>query len=168
MYQSYLKIAPVALALSILTACTQAPPPPPPDTRAADEKTIRDYESQWAKEFTAKDMDKVLAHYADDGSVLMPDIGIMTGKDAIRGGLKDFLADPAFTLDLQTAKVEVSKGSDIAYSQGTYAVTFTDPKAKKVMTEKGKYVEVYRKQADGSWKVAEDINNADAPAAPSK
>ena len=35
-------------------------------------------------------------------------------------------------------------------------------------TGAGKYVEVYRKQADGSWKVAEDINNADAPAAPSK
>ena len=39
----------------------------------------------------------------------------------------------------------------------------TGPK-KKPVTEMGKYVEVYRKQTDGSWKVIEDINNPDAPA----
>jgi quercetin dioxygenase-like cupin family protein len=31
-------------------------------------------------------------------------------------------------------------------------------------TEKGKYVTAWKKQADGSWKVTEDIFNADAPA----
>jgi ketosteroid isomerase-like protein len=60
--------------------------------------------------------------------------------------------------------VEVSTGGDLAYSQGAYAFTGTDPKTKRVMSEKGKYVEVYKKQADGSWKIVEDINNADAPA----
>src|SRR5579862_7715497 len=161
-----LRTAPLALLLQV--ACTQAPPPPAPDTRAADEKTIRDYEAQWVKEFAAKDMDKIVAHYADDGSVLMTDAPIATGRDAIRGLLKDVVADPAFALELQTVKVEVPKGGDIAYSQGTYSVNITDPKSKKVLTEKGKYLEVYRKQADGSWKVVEDMNNADAPAAPAK
>ena len=74
---------------------------------------------------------------------------------------------PKFSLELTTAKVEVSSG-DLAYSQGTYAVTATDPKTKKVIMEKGKYVEVYKKQPDGSWKIVEDINNADAPAKPVK
>jgi ketosteroid isomerase-like protein len=32
------------------------------------------------------------------------------------------------------------------------------------MTETGKYVTIYRKGADGSWKAIQDINNADAPA----
>jgi uncharacterized protein (TIGR02246 family) len=159
-----LKMAPLALAVC-LSGCTQAPPPAPPDTRAADEKTIRDSEAQWVKEFAARDMDKILAHYADDGSVLMADSPIMTGKDAIRAGMKDILADPAFALDLQTVKVSVSK-DDLAYSQGTYRVTVTDPKTKKPVLEKGKYVEVYKKQPDGSWKVVEDVTNADAPAAP--
>jgi len=153
------------LALVILQGCTQAPPPAP-DTRAADEKAIRDSETQWVKDFAAKDMDKIVGHYADDASALMTNAPIMTGKDAIRGGLKDFLADPAFALELNTVKVEVSKTSDLAYSQGTYSVTTTDLKTKKAVVEKGKYVEVYRKLADGSWKVVEDMNNADAPASP--
>jgi ketosteroid isomerase-like protein len=40
----------------------------------------------------------------------------------------------------------------------------TDPKTKKLVTETGKHVAVYRKQADGSWKAILDIDNADAPA----
>jgi ketosteroid isomerase-like protein len=34
----------------------------------------------------------------------------------------------------------------------------------KVLREKGKYVTIYSRQADGSWKMMEDISNADAPA----
>jgi hypothetical protein len=34
------------------------------------------------------------------------------------------------------------------------------------MSEKGKYVTVWKKQANGQWKVAEDIFNADAPPPP--
>jgi uncharacterized protein (TIGR02246 family) len=163
----YVRTAPLALLL-LQVACTEAPPPAPPDTRAADEKTIRDYEAQWVKEFAAKDMDKIVAHYADDGSVLLPNAPLMTGKDAIRNGLKDAVADKNFALELNTVKVEVAKGGDLAYSQGTYSFTGTDAKTKKPVVEKGKYVEVYRKQADGSWKLVEDMNNPDAPAAPAK
>jgi uncharacterized protein (TIGR02246 family) len=163
----YLTIAPLALVL-LQVACTQAPPPAPPDTRAADEKAIRDTEAQWVKDYQAKDVEKGVAHYADDASLLMPGMPIMTGKDTIKGAFKAFLADPAFALDFSAAKVEVSKGGDIGYTQGAYTMTMTDPKTKKPVTEKGKYVTVYKKQADGSWKAIEDMNNADAPAAPAK
>jgi uncharacterized protein (TIGR02246 family) len=159
------KLTPLLFVLQI--GCTQAPAPAPapPDTRAADEKTIMDGEAGLAKDFTAKDPDKILAHYADNASMFLPDAPIMNGKDAIRAGMKEAVADPKFSLDLVTRKVEVSSGGDLAYSQGTYTVTATDSKTKKVTTERGKYVEVYKKQADGSWKIVEDINNADPPPA---
>jgi uncharacterized protein (TIGR02246 family) len=160
------RLAPLALAV-LLFGCAQAPPPAPPDTRAADEKAIRDTETQWVKAFAAKDMDKIVAPYADDATVLLSNAPTMTGKDAIRAGMKDAIADPKFALDLKTVKVDVSK-DDLAYSQGTYSVMATDPKTKKVVTETGRYVEVYKKQADGSWKIVEDINSPEAPAAPAK
>ncbi|MBZ5632490.1 MAG: SgcJ/EcaC family oxidoreductase [Acidobacteriia bacterium] len=160
------RIAPLALAM-LLFGCAQAPPPAPPDTRAADEKTIRDMETAWVKEFAAKDIDKIVAHYAEDATVILSNAPTMAGKDAFRAGMKDFLADPKFSLDLKTAKVDVSKDG-LAYSQGTYSVTGTDAKTKKVMTEAGRYIEVYKKQADGSWKVVEDINSPEAPAVPAK
>jgi len=160
------RIAPLALAV-LLFGCTQAPVPAPLDTRAADEKAIRDTETEWVKAFAAKDMDKVLAPYADDATVLLSNAPTMVGKDAIRAGMKDVVTDPKFSLDLKTVKVYVSK-DDLAYSQGTYSVTTTDPRTKKVMAETGRYVEVYKKQADGSWKIVEDINSPEAPAVPAK
>ena len=119
------RLAPLALAV-LLFGCAQAPPPAPPDTRAADEKAIRDMETAWVKEFAAKDMDKIVAHYADDGTVLLSNAPTMVGKDAIRAGMKDAIADPKFSLDLKTVKVDVSK-DDLAYSQGTYSVTSHRP-----------------------------------------
>jgi ketosteroid isomerase-like protein len=53
-------------------------------------------------------------------------------------------------------------------TQGSYTLTYTDPKTKKAVMEKGKYVEVYMKQADGSWKNTADISNTDEPVAPVK
>jgi hypothetical protein len=47
-------------------------------------------------------------------------------------------------------------------------MTFTDSKTKKVVSQKGKYVAVYMKQADGSWKDVIDIDNWDGPPVPTK
>jgi ketosteroid isomerase-like protein len=60
------------------------------------------------------------------------------------------------------------KTGDLGYSQGAYTMTMTDPKTRKVLSEKGKYVTVYKKQADGGWKAVADIANEDAPPAPAK
>ncbi|MGB9408108.1 MAG: SgcJ/EcaC family oxidoreductase [Terracidiphilus sp.] len=153
-----------ALALAaILAGCNQAPPPAP-DTRQADAKAIRDLETAWSQAAATKDVDKFAAYYADDATALYDNMPIINGKEAIKAAMKPFFQDKNFSLTWATTKVEVARSGDIAYSQGTIAVTFTDPKTKKVMTEKGKYVEVYKKQADGGWKAVEDIWNADAPA----
>jgi len=91
---------------------------------------------------------------------------MVKGHEAMRPVLKERLSDPNLDLQFSASTAEVSKAGDLAYTQGTYSLTTTDAKSKKAMTEKGKYVTVYRKGADGSWKAVQDINNADAPAKP--
>jgi len=152
--------------LSMLLAGCSDTPAPAPDTSAADQKAIKDGEVAWSADYASKDADKIVSHYADDASLMIADLPLMKGKDAIRAGLKELLADKNLALSFTTSSVDSSKGGDLAYSQGTYSMTSTSPKTKKPVTEVGKYVTVYRKQADGSWKAVADINNADAPAAP--
>jgi len=60
----------------------------------------------------------VAAHYADDGTSMIPLMTLMKGKDAIRAGLKEEFSDPNSSLDFHPDKVEVSKSGDMAYSQG--------------------------------------------------
>lgn len=159
-------LAGCAIGLAMLLAGCSETPTPPADTSAADQKAIKDGEIAWAGDWASKDLDKLVSHYADSASVLAPDTQIMTGKDAIRAGLAKMLADKNLSMSFTTTETEVSKGGDLAYTQGTYSMTMTNPRTKKAETERGKYVTVYRKQADGTWKAVEDISNADAPAAP--
>ena len=78
--------------------------------------------------------------------------------------MKDVLADPNWSLALQPVQVEVSRSGDLGYLRGTYVLTASDPTAKKVATEKGRFVTIFRMEADGSWKAVQEISNAEAPA----
>ena len=85
-----------------------------------------------------------------------------TGKDAIRAGVQQAIADRNFALSFAPTQVEVSREGDLAYARGAYTVTVTDIATKRPVTVRRKYVIVYRKQVDGHWKAIHDINNRDA------
>ena len=50
----------------------------------------------------------------------------------------------------------------MATTRGSYTLTVTNPKTKKTVDEHGDYITVYKKQADGNWKVIEDMAAAEA------
>jgi uncharacterized protein (TIGR02246 family) len=166
MHTQYARAAAITLVV-ILAGCKQAPPPVP-KTHDADVKAIRDLETAQLQGFAARDLDKICAFYADDASAFWPGAPVINGIAAIKTAFKPFLADKNFTNTFASDKVDVAKSGDLGYSQGAYTMTMTDPKTKKVLTEKGKYVEVFRKQADGGWKAVADIINEDAPPVPVK
>jgi uncharacterized protein (TIGR02246 family) len=145
--------------LSFMWGCAT---PPPPDTRAADERAIREIEVEADKAAAAKDLDRYVSFYADDAALFFPNAPLVTGKDAIRKTTDALFATPGFSLSFKTTKVEVSRSGDLAYSYGTNTVTMNDPKGKP-LTDKGKDVAVYRKEPDGKWKVVADIGNSDLP-----
>ena len=164
------KFLPATIALAALLAgCTPATPPAAPDTRDADAKAIRQLEADWSQAAAAKDVDKGVSFYADDASVFPSGMPVVTGKANILAFLKTLPADKNFSMTWPPSdKVVVSKSGDLAYTQGSVTVTSTDPKTEKAVLEKHKYVVVYMKQADGSWKAVADIFNADGPATPVK
>jgi uncharacterized protein (TIGR02246 family) len=158
---------PASLALAALLAGCTHTTPPAADTREADATAIRQLEADWLKAYQAKDADKITSFYADDGSVFNTDMPIATGKADILTLYKKEVADKNFSVTFPPSdKVVVAKSGDMAYTTGTYTATYT--KAKKAVSEKGKYVEVYMKQPDGSWKDVADISNPNSPPVPEK
>jgi uncharacterized protein (TIGR02246 family) len=147
----------LALVLFV-SACGQQTPP---DTRASDESAIRDLDAQWSKTAAANDLEGSVSYYSDDASVLPPNAPIATGKQAIHAAWASLLA-PASSVSWQVSKVDVSRSSDLAYAMGVYQETFRDSQDKP-QTDHGKYVEVWKKQADGKWKTVADIFNSDLP-----
>jgi uncharacterized protein (TIGR02246 family) len=133
----------------------------PPDTRAADESTIRALDAQWAKAAAARDVDGSVSYYSDDASLLGPNAPIASDKAGIRAAWASLLG-PDTSLSWQASKVEVSRSGDLAYVQGVYQMTSKDARG-KTTADNGKFVEVWKKQADGKWKTVADIFNSDLP-----
>ncbi len=144
----------------LTTACVKAP-----DTREADIKAIKDMESAWLKTAATKDVGAFIAYYADDASVLMPNAPIFNGKAAIKESLKPLMTDPNFSVTFIPTRVEVAKSGDLGFTQGPYKMTFSDQRGNKFEDE-GKYLTVWHKQADGTWKAVEDTFMSDLPLPP--
>jgi ketosteroid isomerase-like protein len=154
-------LAPLALLVS-LVACTPAPAPVA-DTREADIAAIRQTEEAWNAAWSTKVADNITPYWAEDATLMAPGVPTVKGGDAIRKVVGQLLGDPNFSLSLQIVAVDASRGGDFGYVQGTYTVTATDPAAGKAVTEKGKYLVLYKKQPDESWKCVQYIWNADGP-----
>ena len=160
-----LLLAAVALAACAPQPPAQPPPPAePPDTRAADEAAIRAAVVEWSAAAQAKDPVKFAAFYAEDATVMLAGTSDLSGINQIREGLTGMMKDPNFSLSFSPDKVVVARAGDFAYETGTYTMSMSDPK-KKPVVEQGRYVTVWRKQPDGSWKVVVDAPVSD-PAQP--
>lgn len=73
------------------------------------------------------------------------------------------LLTPEMTVSWKATKVEVAKSGDIGYLYGTYDIAIKSPKGGTPTNDKGKILEVWKKQADGAWKCAVDTFNSDLP-----
>lgn len=134
------------------------------DSPSADEQKLREVDAAWAAAAVAKDVDKTVSYYAESAVVFAPNAPALTTKEAIRTAWKEMLVAPGAALSWKATKVEVSKSGDLGYVSGTYEAKMNDPSGKPV-TERGKFVEILKKQADGSWKCVVDIWNSDTPVA---
>jgi uncharacterized protein (TIGR02246 family) len=143
--------------LLLASACNQTAP----DTRAADESAVKDQDTQWSKTAGTNDLDGTVAYYTDDASLLPPNAPIATGKQAIRAVWATML-NPDVTVSWQVTKTDVARSGELAYVTGVYEIAAKDPKGKS-QEDRGKLVEVWKKQADGKWKVVTDIFNSDLP-----
>lgn len=128
--------------------------------QAQDEATIRGDSAAWSRATQAKNLDEAVSFYAEDGSYDPQGAPAVTGKDAIRKAWQQLFALPGPGLSFTPTKIEVAESGDLAYEAGTYELSLNDTNGKP-KTTMGKYVVVWKKQADGEWKAAEDIANTD-------
>jgi ketosteroid isomerase-like protein len=153
------RMVPICALGLMLTACTTEPPPP--GFTDADRALIRTTMEE-ALEISNTTGDFVQygnLYYAADAVVMPPNGEAVRGREAIMEWNEAF---PPYD-DLRFTQVEVDGCGDIAYVYGTYAMVMTVPEGEQPVNDRGKYIEIWRRQADGSWKVALDVFNSDMP-----
>lgn len=130
---------------------------------AAEEAAVRRADRAIVAAGNAHDIEGLLDVFADDARMLPPNAPPVVGKDAIRE-LAGALVSPDFQVKHDLDEVVVSRGGDLAYVSYSYELTFTGPEGAPV-TETGKDISIYRKNAGGSWKLAIDMWSSNEPAA---
>ncbi len=155
-FYKIIKLAVAMLVVGAMAACTT----PPPDTRAADEAALRKADADWAATAQARNASGWISYYAAYAMVMPPNSKPAITQQDIATAIQGLMKLPDLTIGWRPVKVEVSRAGDLAYIQGTYDLSFTGPKRKKV-SDHGKYIEIWRKQSDGSWKCIVDIWNSD-------
>lgn len=140
---------------------------PPAVSLASDGTLVPLVESEkaFAQAVASRDMDRFLAFWADDGAVFPPGAPIATGKVAIRAEWAALLSDKEAALNWSPVRAEVARSGDLGYTWGTYVLTRTRD-GKEVSRRTGKYLTIWRRGTDGTWRVVADIGSPDPPPEP--
>jgi len=144
---------------AVLLACQ---PAAPAGLTPADEQALRAADAAAVAMIVAKDWAGFAGTFAEDGTILPPNGEAVVGRAAIQAWAEAF---PPIN-EFKAAASEVGGSGDLAYVQGTFSMTISPPGAPAPVSDNGRYIAIYRKQADGSWKVSRDIWNSSMPAPP--
>jgi uncharacterized protein (TIGR02246 family) len=123
---------------------------------------VRAADAAWLKAYQAKDVEKSAAFFGEEGSMLVPNNPVLTGRDAIAKFIARSFTARNYKIAWRPNKADVARSGELGYTSGTYELSFKDASG-KAFADKGKYLMVWKKHANGAWKVLFDISNSDQP-----
>ena len=119
--------------------------------------SIRDQEQEFVRGVFEKDLDRATAILSDDIVAMPPNFPEVHGVDAYRA----MLAEMPELLEFEFLEVEIEGGNNIAFAKGNYVMVM-EVDGEEIGDE-GSFVEVWKKDEQGSWKMHRDIWNSGLP-----
>lgn len=128
---------------------------------ATEERAINAVREREIRAFSAGAVDSLLAVLATDAVMMPPNEPMLTGADAIRTWHQNMANQ--FTVDGRYTDSEVSVLGEWAIERYDGVLRFTPKAGGPTVEQQLKGLHVYRRQPNGSWRIAQDIWNANAP-----
>jgi ketosteroid isomerase-like protein len=144
----------VCVVLAIASMAAQAPGP---DLKAAADQIVKS-DAAFAQSVAEKNREKFLSFIAEVTTFSGGTANELHGRDAVMKGWADFFAPDGPTLSWTPIKGEVIGAGDVGYTTGR-SVFRQKGADGKVTERRGQYVTIWKKQADGSWKVVFDTGS---------
>jgi len=146
--------------LLALGACAKpAPEPAPPVDVAAVKDAIQAREKEWSAAYLTADGNAVAALYTEDGASV-PNTGDWhRGRAAIAKDIQSQFDSVTFTTREDITDEVIPAGSDYVFELGHYAASGTYKVGGKPRSVSGRYAVLWRKDADGAWRLHRDIGS---------
>jgi len=147
----------LSVAVLALGACSNQADAPQTDV-SASKVELGQMNRDFASALNAKDAKAAAALYAEDAVLIPPGEPLVRGREAIEeywrgaiesGGVRDVSVE---TMDA------LSSGS-LGYETGSFVLTANGPDGEAVV-DRGRYVELLRREPDGRWLSTHGIWNA--------
>jgi ketosteroid isomerase-like protein len=94
---------------------------------------------------------------------IAPDAKLLSSDDQGNAAVENVFMQlpPTATLSREPGFVDVSGSGDLGYTWGRYTLIVRSPKGKQPFIQMGNYATVWKRQADGGWKVVLEGNHPD-------
>ena len=119
------------------------------------QQAIQQIHTEFGELYEQRDATAIAAAYLEDGAILVPNQPTVRGRQALEQFWTGFFVDVVGAASIET--VEIAGERDLAYQWATYSLEGG------AQSDAGKFVEIYKRQADGSWKIRLTIFNSDNP-----
>jgi ketosteroid isomerase-like protein len=154
--KSFLPILVVAFLVATIALPVTRPTVAASPKATAD--TLKHLEGEFMKAAAEKGSSGYMSYFADDAVEVPNGAAVISGKVNIAKGM-GFLDDKSNQLIWTPVGADISASADLGYTYGNYEFHSKD-KDGKASIEYGKYTSIWKKQADGGWKVVLDMGNA--------
>jgi ketosteroid isomerase-like protein len=154
----------VCAFVALLTACDrQEPMKPTQPTAASDEKAFTATTGAFHETLRQNDVTGFMSYIDDNAIVAPPGEQPVRGKHAVEQWYKDFLRRYR-TSSLELTGKEVFVGDRWAAEFGSFTWGLTPADRSAPIVDHGTYMQVWRRQPDGTWRFAREVWNS-SPAA---
>jgi uncharacterized protein (TIGR02246 family) len=143
-------------ALAMIGMTTVTMPSAAEDVR----KAIEQVNSRFVESFKSGDSAAIASLYTDTAKILPPDATEIAGQAAIQSLWQSWMDDGFKNLTLESTEVKAS--GDLAYEVGLFSLQ-VPAKNNAMVTATGNYVVVWKRDAEGNWRLHIDTWN-DTPA----
>jgi uncharacterized protein (TIGR02246 family) len=143
----------IMLTLALPMSCRPSAPPPGP---GADPSELMAADRAFAKATATKGVEGWVETFAEDGAMLPAGLPIVRGHKAIRDLMSPAFENEGFKFHWEPEEADIAASGDLGYTIGHYERTVTGPDA-NASTTTGKYVSIWKRQEDGTWKVVVDL-----------
>ena len=124
----------------------------------SDIAAIKAMSAARAKAFNEQNAGAIAIHFTEDGLLMAPGLPLISGRAAVEGYYQEIFNQ--YVTGLESGYEDVSISGNLAYGRGFAKVMLIGPNGDTVRST-AKYINILRRQPDGSWLTTHDIWNAD-------
>lgn len=150
-----------AVAIVLASGCSRSPGPVTVD-RAALQAGVDSAADRLLAALRTNDPDALLALLADDAVLMPPNEAVLKGKAAVRTWYEGFLTQMR-TTSLTIGDREVLLGGEWATEIARFEWVLTPVAGGLPVTDRGSYMQVWRRGEDGRWLFSRELWNSAPP-----